>query len=49
MKELYVARPTYAILLTDLVLYLVALKDRRPDLAERARQAIQGGRYYEQN
>ena len=49
MKALKTVRPTYAILLADLVLYLVALKDRRPDLAEHARQAIQKGHYYEQN
>ena len=49
MKALTVVRPLHAILLSDLVLYLVTLKDRRPALAERARQAIMEGRYYEQN
>lgn len=44
-----ILKPTYAILLADLVLYLLAMKDRRPDIAEQARRAIEEGRYYEQN
>lgn len=42
-------QPPYAILLADLVLYMLVFKDRKPDLANRAKQTIRAGRYYEQN
>ena len=42
-------RPRYAICLHDLVAYMLALKDRRPDVAEQARRAIREGHYYECN
>lgn len=44
-----IVKPHYAILLTDLVLYMLAMKDRRPDIADQAKRAIQEGHYYEQN
>ena len=46
---LTVVRPRYAICLSDLVAYMLALKDRRPDVAEQAKRAIREGRYYERN
>ena len=42
-------RPRYAICLHDLVAYMLALKDRKPVVAEQAKQAIREGRYYERN
>lgn len=42
-------RPSRAIRLTDLVVYLQAFRLIRPELAEQAKQAIRQGRYYEQN
>lgn len=47
--KLQSVRPLYAVLLSDLVFYVLALKDRRPVLAEQARRAIQEGHYYEQD
>lgn len=49
MKRTVYTQPQRATHLADLVVYLLALKVRRPDLAARARRAIQEGRYYEQN
>ena len=49
MISLRVVRPLHAILLTDLVLYLLAFKDRRPEIVARVRQATAEGHYYEQN
>lgn len=42
-------RPSHAIRLADLIVYLQAFKAHRPELAEQAKQAIRQGRYYEQN
>ena len=47
--NLAAVRPRHAILLSDLVAYMLALKDRRPDLAEQAKRAIREGLYYERN
>lgn len=49
MNELINTRPHYAILLTDLMILMLALKDRHPELSTQAKEAIQEGRYYEQN
>lgn len=49
MTNITATRPIHAVLLADLTLYLLALKDRRPDIAVQVRRAIQEGRYYEQN
>ena len=47
--SLTVARPRYAIFLSDLVAYMLALQNRRPDVAEQAKRAIREGHYYECN
>ncbi len=47
--DVNVIAPRYAICLSDLVAYMLALKDRRPDVSEQAKRAIREGHYYERN
>jgi len=49
MKAFITVRPRHAILLADLVLYVLALKDRRPEIVDKVKSAIREGRFYEQN
>ena len=49
MKTPASTRPQYAILLADLIVYLLSLKACRPNIAEKAKRAIKEGHFYEQN
>lgn len=44
-----IVKPTHAILLADLVIYMLTLKGLKPDIAAQTKKAIQEGRYYELN